>query len=103
MVPVSHDHNFIFLKAHKTASTSTEMFFEPFCAPPEHEVSISTPARETKHGIIGRRNDADGEVRSGKGIRPPKKFGNKLVGTPETNVQKFRRAECQPDRLASAP
>lgn len=33
MVLFSHKHRFIFLKTKKTASTSVEMFFEPFCLP----------------------------------------------------------------------
>lgn len=33
MVLVSHRHRFIFFKTKKTASTSVEMFFEPFCLP----------------------------------------------------------------------
>lgn len=115
MVLVSHDHNFIFPKTYKTASTSAEMFCEPFCAQPEHEVSISTPARETKHGIIGRRNDADGEVRSGKGIRPPKKLETNWSGrlgpmyknfdVPNTNLTGLpvRPSGCSGSPGGSAP
>ena len=33
---VSHRHKFIYLKTKKTASTSVEVFFEPYCMP-EHE------------------------------------------------------------------
>ncbi|MEM8789823.1 MAG: sulfotransferase family 2 domain-containing protein, partial [Pseudomonadota bacterium] len=33
MVLISHTHKFIFFKTKKTASTSVEMFFEPFCLP----------------------------------------------------------------------
>ena len=56
MVLVSYAHKFIFVKTHKTASTSTEMYFEPFCSPPEHVVDITTAVRVSDHGIVGSRN-----------------------------------------------
>ncbi len=31
---VSHRHQFIYTKTHKTASTSVEAYFERFCFPP---------------------------------------------------------------------
>lgn len=55
MVLVCHEHKFIFLKTHKTASTSVEMLFEPFCAPPGHVVTEATRAKLSDEGIIGRR------------------------------------------------
>jgi hypothetical protein len=56
MVLVSHTHRFIFLKTKKTASTSVEAYFEPFCLdnPPKR-------IREMRHehisevGIVGAR------------------------------------------------
>lgn len=56
MVCVSHTYSFIYLKTHKTASTSAEMALEPFCAPPDHVVKNRT--RETiitPYGVIGAR------------------------------------------------
>jgi len=43
MVLVSHTHEFIFMKTHKTASTSVEMFFERFCVPQECEFMRPLP------------------------------------------------------------
>jgi len=56
MALVSYKHNFVFIKTHKTASTSAEMFLEPFCAPPGHQVTMTSPPRESEYGIIGCRN-----------------------------------------------
>lgn len=55
MVLVCHPHRFIFIKTHKTASTSVEMYFEPACAPPGRQVSIKGTQSITDHGIIGAR------------------------------------------------
>lgn len=56
MVLVCHEHRFIFLKTRKTASTSVEMFFEPYCrdVAPE-EVTISVPETVEPKGIVGAR------------------------------------------------
>lgn len=56
MALVSYKHNFVFIKTHKTASTSAEMFLEPFCARPGHMVTMTSPPRESEYGIIGCRN-----------------------------------------------
>ncbi len=56
MVLVSYAHNFIFIKTHKTASTSAEMYLEPFCSPPGQKIEITTPVRITDYGIVGSRN-----------------------------------------------
>ena len=52
---VSHDHRFVFLKTRKTASTSAEMYLQPFCTPAGSVVHEKTHAIETEHGIVGRR------------------------------------------------
>ncbi|MEP6067646.1 MAG: hypothetical protein ABJ246_17535 [Paracoccaceae bacterium] len=44
------------MKTHKTASTSAEMYLEPFCSPPDQKVDITTPVRITDYGIVGSRN-----------------------------------------------
>lgn len=56
MVCVSHTYQFVYLKTHKTASTSAEMALEPYCAPPGHvphqnlrDMVIS------EYGVIGAR------------------------------------------------
>jgi len=55
MVMVSHTHKFIFLKIQKTAGTTVEIAFEPFCRPPGAVVTEKTPTISTKYGIVGRR------------------------------------------------
>jgi hypothetical protein len=55
-VLVSHRHRFIYLKTQKTAGTTVEVFFEPWClpegsAPPGHR----SPERVTAAGIVGYR------------------------------------------------
>ena len=56
MVLICHPQKFIYLKTHKTASTSVELALEPFCAPPGHKVY---PKRknmlESEYGIVGAR------------------------------------------------
>ncbi|MEM1430199.1 MAG: sulfotransferase family 2 domain-containing protein [Pseudomonadota bacterium] len=64
---VSHTHKFIFLKTHKTASTSVAMAFEPFCTPDEHVVAMGTPAILSAFGIVGAR---DGENRKWRKNEP---------------------------------
>lgn len=56
MTIVSHSHQFVFLKTHKTASTSVEMLFEPLCRPPGSTVKSKTDEAHTKYGIVGRRD-----------------------------------------------
>jgi len=63
MVAVSHTHKFIFVKTHKVAGTSIEMWLEPFCTPPGHKVSHKTEMHESDHGIIGARMFKEAEGR----------------------------------------
>lgn len=48
---VSHDREFIFLKTFKTASTSVEMYFEPYCVEPGRAVAERRSLSVTSHGI----------------------------------------------------
>lgn len=53
---LSEKYNFIYLKTHKTASTSVEMALEQFCAPPGHRtVMKNAKCLVTNFGIIGAR------------------------------------------------
>ncbi|UWQ56508.1 sulfotransferase family protein (plasmid) [Leisingera caerulea] len=53
---LSHQHKFIYLKTHKTGSTSAELALEPFCAPPGHKVYPNRAAPLiTEYGIVGAR------------------------------------------------
>jgi len=57
-VLVSHSHGFIYFKTKKTASTSTEIFFEPYCvADPLHRVEHSTRQLVSNAGIVGSRRN----------------------------------------------
>jgi hypothetical protein len=57
MALVSHNYEFVFLKTHKTASTSTEAALEHLCTenPTTHVASHSAKYRATASGIIGSR------------------------------------------------
>lgn len=53
---VSHRNHFIFLKTGKTAGTSVEMYFEPWCLPPgETSETALRDVSETGAGIVGPR------------------------------------------------
>jgi hypothetical protein len=54
---VSHRHRFIYTKTAKTAGTSVEVYFEPFCIdePSNSNVAHGGPARVSGAGIIGYR------------------------------------------------
>jgi len=61
MVLVSHDHAFVYLKTHKTASTSIEAALEPLCLPPgDPDMGRHRrDARVSPHGIVGVRGGPD--------------------------------------------
>lgn len=51
---VSHREEFIYTKTYKTASTSIEVLFEPYCLPEgEAELSHERDEKVTKAGIVG--------------------------------------------------
>lgn len=53
---VSHRHRFVYTKTRKTAGTSVESYFEPYCmAPGEWSLSHERSLYETAHGIVGQR------------------------------------------------
>lgn len=52
---ISHLYRFIFIKTVKTAGTSVEAFFEPYCCPPGHVVEHWTPTLISNYGVVGRR------------------------------------------------
>lgn len=58
MTLVSHRARFIFLKTHKTASTSVEAALEPLCAPDDAATGVHYRAElVTEAGVIGARGD----------------------------------------------
>ncbi|MEO0363213.1 MAG: sulfotransferase family 2 domain-containing protein, partial [Pseudomonadota bacterium] len=62
MTLVSHRARFIFLKTHKTGSTSVEVALEPLCAPEGAETGREyRPALVTEAGIVGARGRVDPE------------------------------------------
>lgn len=55
---ISHRYRFIYTKTSKTASTSVESYFEPFCMPEGHwQQSHSRETSETEAGVVGYRGD----------------------------------------------
>ncbi len=52
---VSHKHQFIYIKTHKTASTSIEGLLEPLCAPEGHVPNHVQPYITSENGIIAGR------------------------------------------------
>jgi hypothetical protein len=61
---VSHRENFIYTKTSKTAGTSVEVLFEPYCIPPEDEWKFSHGREErvSEAGIIGYRGPDAGNA-----------------------------------------
>ena len=69
MVCVSHFQKFVYLKTHKTGSTSAELALEPFCTPPDHKVKRKLrDMLFTPYGVVGARagGTAVRENRKGK-------------------------------------
>jgi hypothetical protein len=63
MVLVCHPHRFIFMKTHKTAGTSVEMYLERFCVPEDRYAGTEAVAETvTEVGIVGSRRS--GKTRS---------------------------------------
>ncbi len=57
---VSHVCRFIYLKTIKTAGTSVEIFFEPFCVDPRgYQPLDRRPAQVSAWGVVGSRGFAD--------------------------------------------
>lgn len=52
---ISHRRRFIFTKTIKTAGTSLEAYFEPWCVPEGHVVAEEGPQRVSVAGIVGAR------------------------------------------------
>lgn len=69
---ISHEYHFVFLKTHKTAGTSTEVFFEQYCFP-ELEESHSRECTINDKAVVGAR---------GKGVQYRNKpFYNHMVAS----------------------
>lgn len=49
---VSHKHCFVFLKTIKTASTSTELYFQPACMPQSTDASDANVRHGQKHALV---------------------------------------------------
>lgn len=56
---ISHTRKFIYLKTHKTASTSIEGYLERFCAPPGHMPEHSQAEIKSEYGYIAGRAGQD--------------------------------------------
>ncbi|MEP0207582.1 MAG: sulfotransferase family 2 domain-containing protein [Paracoccaceae bacterium] len=56
VVLICHPQKFIYLKTHKTGSTSAELALEPFCAPPDHKIYRNRKNMlVSDYGIVGAR------------------------------------------------
>jgi hypothetical protein len=58
---ISHVSKFIYLKTRKTAGTSVEIYFEPYCMPPKERSGDchNRTARVSEWGVVGSRGSAD--------------------------------------------
>jgi hypothetical protein len=57
---ISHKLNFIYLKTHKTAGTSTELLFEPYCRNDNNKPTHITDEYVSDSGIVGIRRPSLG-------------------------------------------
>ncbi len=59
---ISHRYKFIFTKTVKTAGTSVEIYFEPYCmGHDEYSCSHSREQYESEHGVVGYRGKSEGQ------------------------------------------
>ena len=56
---ISTQKNFVYTKTFKTASTSVEMYFEPYCTPPNTPLIQGSKARVSTYGVVGNRTGDD--------------------------------------------
>ncbi len=75
---VSHRHRFIYLKTKKTAGTSVELYFQPFCMPPESPSQGRAGALVSEYGIVGSRGKQHGGRRDWRAHMPAKKIRERL-------------------------
>lgn len=90
---ISHRHKFIFLKTHKTASTSVEAALEPFCTPdghvPEHRQAEISSDRGYVSGRMGGQTPDD-FLRAHAGARMIEGKVGRKVFTTYTKVYTIR-------------
>jgi hypothetical protein len=65
MTLVSFRHGFIFLKSFKTASTSVEMYLQPFCMGEDVEIKEASLQMVSRYGVVGNRLKSDQENPNG--------------------------------------
>ncbi len=60
---ISHSRKFIYLKTRKSGGTSVEIYFEPWCIPPEQKpAGDEREAQSTEWGVVGSRGTVDDPV-----------------------------------------
>ncbi len=59
----SVEKKFIFSQRHRSASTSTGVFLQQYCHPPDMQVGRATPQIISDFGIVGQRGDFDPNAR----------------------------------------
>lgn len=86
---VSHRKEFIYTKTYKTASTSIELLFEPYCLPGgEAELSHERDEKVTKAGIVGCRG-CDGKHAKWYNHMPAAKIRDKIENEIWKSYYKF--------------
>ena len=59
----SVEKKFIFSQRHRSASTSTGVFLQPYCHSPDMQVGRATPQIISDYGIVGQRGNFDSDAR----------------------------------------
>lgn len=106
IVLVSHKHRFVFLKTTKTASTSTELFFQPACMPPgtgDLDWNASHKQKQalvSETGIVGARGRQSGKETFYSHM-PPKEIIQSLGQATWDDYFRFANVRNPWDKLAS--
>lgn len=99
---VSHRHRFIYLKTKKTAGTSVELYFEPFCVPPELSRPERAGALVSEYGIVGSRGKQHGGRRDWRAHMPAKKIRDGLGDETWHHYLRFATIRNPYDKAVSA-
>lgn len=99
---VSHNHRFIFLKTKKTAGTSIELYFEPFCMSPELPGRKLPGAQVSEYGIVGSRGKQHGGSRDWRAHMSARQIRDKIGDETWHGYLRFATIRNPYDRTVSA-